>query len=291
MAMSDEDFSYSTDAASQKSPQENERQCEPVYEVPPPNPLGGKTLVVDQSNPQRYPRPSAAIQDAGPDDQIFVCSGIYEDRIFIAEQPIQLIGAGRNQVQIFSRKSGPLYLQRCPRGIISGITFRYVGSDQHLAMNILDSTCTISYCRAKEGILSGIVIYGPQSRPTLMHNEVCFNRESGIFSFAGAQPYISNNLCYANHHFGLAVRDDGTCPDLKRNVCRNNMLSGILLFHRAQALLVENVCKANQHWGLVLTPDCQTTPATDQLVQTNMLVENPRGEMVVTHEPLAEIGR
>jgi len=172
-----------------------------------------------------------------------------------------------------------------------GITFRYVGSDQNSAMNILDSTCTISACRATEGILSGIVVYGPNCRATLIDNEVCRNRESGIFVFAGARPYVAQNRCFANHHFGLAARDPGTHPDFKRNVCTDNMLSGILLFHHAGALMLDNICRDNQHWGFATTPECQTTPARDQLATANTLEPNPRGAIMVTPEPLAEIGR
>jgi Right handed beta helix region len=257
----------------------------------PANPLGGRTLIVDQADSNLYPRPSAAIKDAGPQDLIYIRAGQYEDRLFIAEKPIHIMGAGRDQVQIFSRRSGPLYLQRVPSGHISGITFRYVGSDQHSAMNILDSTCTISQCRAMEGILSGIVIYGPDCQPTLMENEVCSNRESGIFTFAGARPYLTKNVCFDNHHFGLAVRDDGSNPDLTKNFCHHNMLSGILLFHGAKALVLENTCEHNFHWGVVMTPDSHSSPEQEQLLQANTLTNNPRGALIVTHEPLSEIGR
>ena len=263
----------------------------PALNEPPPNPEGGKTLIVDQADPACYPRPSAALKDAGPDDQIFVRPGIYEDRLFGTQQPIHLIGAGRDHVQIFSRRSGPLYLQQIPGGRISGMTFRYVGSDQHSAINIFDSICTITQCRATDGLLSGIVIYGQSCRPSLIENEVCRNRESGIFSFAGAQPYLAKNVCFDNHHFGLAVRDDGTRPDFLKNVCHHNMLSGILLFHGAQAMLLENVCYDNCHWGLVMTPDSKSTPEPDQLLSCNTLAQNPRGACIVTEQPLGEIGR
>ncbi|MGH7165632.1 MAG: right-handed parallel beta-helix repeat-containing protein, partial [Nitrospiraceae bacterium] len=183
------------------------------------------------------------------------------------------------------------YLQRVTGGRLAGITFRYVGSDQNSAMNILDSTCTITACRATEGVLSGVVVYGPNCRPTLIDNEVCRNRESGIFVFAGARPYVAQNHCYANHHFGIAVRDPTTHPDLVRNTCRDNMLSGILLFHHAEAMVLDNTCCDNQHWGLVTTPECQTTPPRDQLAASNRLGPNPRGALTVTLEPLAEIGR
>ena len=263
----------------------------PALNEPPPNPEGGKTLIVDHADAACYPRPSAALKDAGPDDQIFVRPGLYEDRLFATQHPIQLIGAGRDHVQIFSRRSGPLYLQQVPGGRISGMTFRYVGSDQHSAINIFDSTCTITQCRATEGLLSGIVIYGPNCRPSLIGNEVCQNRESGIFCFAGAQPYLAKNVCFHNHHFGLAVRDDGTRPDLIKNICRHNMLSGILLFYGAQALILENECHDNFHWGLVMTPDCRLTPELNQLLSCNALGENPRGTCIVTEQPLGEIGR
>ena len=281
-------FSHPDDSAQDPGPS-NPNQLK--WEEPPANKAGGQTLIVDKTNPQCYPRPSLALKDAGPDDQVFIHPGIYEDRIFVTQKPIHLIGAGRDHVQIFNRKSGPLYLQHVPQGLMSGITFRYVGSDQHSAMNILDSVCTISHCRASEGLLSGIVIYGPECRPTLLENEVCYNRESGIFSFAGAQPYLTKNCCFSNHHFGLAVRDDGTRPDLVKNLCHKNMLSGILLFHQAKALLLENICRDNHQWGLVMTPDCTPTPENDQLIQANTLSENPRGAMVITHEPLLDIGR
>ncbi len=264
---------------------------EETQEIIPPTLEKGNTLFVDATDPQCYPKPSAALKDAGLDDQVFIRPGIYEDRVFVADRNIRLIGAGRNQVQIFSRRSSPLYLQRVPNGRIEGISFRYVGSDQHSAMNILDSVCTISKCRALEGLLSGVVLYGPECRPTLSENEVCYNRESGIFSFAGARPYISQNTCFGNHHFGIAVRDDGTSPDIVRNTCRNNMLSGILLFHSAKALLLENHCHDNQHWGIVMTPDSQSSPEQEKLIEANQLNDNPRGSLIITYEPLAEIGR
>ncbi len=258
---------------------------------PPPNPLGGRTLVVDGRDRDAYVRPSAALKDAKPEDQVFVRPGVYEDKIFITGRSIRLVGAGRDLVQIFSRRGGPLYLQQVTGGRVSGVTFRYIGSDQNSVINILDSTCTVAGCRASEGLLSGVVLYGPNCRPSLIGNEVCHNRESGIFSFAGARPYLAENVCYANHHFGIAARDPETCPDLVRNTCRDNMLSGMLLFHHAEALLVENVCRDNWHWGLVTTPECHTTPPRERLNESNSLGSNPRGAVFVTDAPLAEIGR
>ena len=104
----------------------------PLHE-PPPNPLGGKTLIVDSTKPECFARPSEALNQAESADQIFICPGMYEDRLVVTERPIYLIGAGRDQVTIFSRRSGPCYLQRVSGGQMSGITFRYVGSDQHSA--------------------------------------------------------------------------------------------------------------------------------------------------------------
>ena len=263
----------------------------PILQEPPANPSGGRTLIVDGRDGAAYPRPSAALKDAGPDDQIFIRPGVYEDKIFLVERPVRLIGAGRDVVQVFSRRGGPFYLQRVPSGHVSGMTFRYVGSDQHSAVNLLDSSCTIVHCRAMEGILSGVVIYGPQSQPSLIENEVCRNRESGIFAFAGARPYLAQNLCFDNHHFGIAVRDPETRPDLVRNECRENMLSGMLLFHHAEAMVLENHCHDNQQWGLVRTPECRTTPEDEELLRANRLDRNTRGAIHVTESPLIEIGR
>ena len=262
----------------------------PLHE-PPPNPLGGKTLIVDSTKPECFTLPSEALNQAESEDQIFICPGMYEDRLVVTERPIYLIGAGRDHVTIFSRRSGPCYLQRVSGGQISGITFRYVGSDQHSALNILDSTCTISLCRATDGLLSGVVIYGPDCRPTLLGNEICYNRESGLFSFAGAQPYLRENQCFGNHHFGIAARDQGTRPDIIKNVCRDNMLSGLLLFSQAQALILDNTFEQNAHWGAVLTPDSEPTPKVEELPQSNTFTNNPRGEYTITSEPLADIGR
>jgi len=257
----------------------------------PLNPRGGRTLVVDAGDPGQYARVSDALQDADERDQVYVKPGIYEDKIFLAERPVWLIGAGRDQVQIFSRRGGPLYLQRVPGGRIEGITFRYVGSDQHAALNLLDSTCLITRCRAMEGVLSGVLLYGPHCRATVADTEVCRNRESGIFVFAGAEPRLVGNECRDNHHFGIAVRDRGSHPDIIRNHCEANMLSGMLLFHHAGGLLLENVCTANHHWGVVLTPDAHPTPSLSELGQANRLDGNPRGPSVLSDEPLAEIGR
>ncbi|HKT36098.1 MAG TPA: right-handed parallel beta-helix repeat-containing protein [Nitrospira sp.] len=260
-------------------------------EDPPPNPLGGKTLIVDCQDPALYPRPSAALKEADEFDQVFVRSGVYEDKVFIADRPVFLVGAGRDAVHIFSRRGGPLYLQRVPSGRICGLTFRYIGSDQHSAMNILDSSCTVTQCRATEGILSGVVMYGPECRVTFIENEVCGNRESGIFVFAGAQPRLADNVCRQNHHFGIAVRDPGSHPELVRNRCTDNWLSGMLLFHHAEALLVDNICADNRHWGIVMTPEARVSPARESLAQANVLAPNPRGTIQVTEAPLAEIGR
>src|SRR5437016_14568123 len=89
---------------------------------PPPNPLGGKTLIVDANDGDSYPRPSAALLDAGEHDQVCVRPGIYEDKVFITGRPIHLVGAGRDEVQIFSRPGGPLYLLQVPSGRLPGIT-------------------------------------------------------------------------------------------------------------------------------------------------------------------------
>jgi hypothetical protein len=268
------------------SPEHSTRRQEP-----PPNPLGGKTLIVDWQDPSAYPRPSAALQDAGEQDQVFVRAGVYEDKVFLADRPVLLTGAGRDTVQIFSRLGGPLYLQRVPSGRISGLTFRYVGSDQHSAMNILDSSCTITLCRATEAILSGAIIYGPECRPAFIDNEVSHNRESGIFVFAGAQPRVADNVCRGNHHFGIAVRDAGSHPELVRNRCADNWLSGMLLFHHAEAMLIDNVCVDNWHWGIVVTPESRLSPHREALCESNILSPNPRGPVHVTDDPLSEIGR
>lgn len=257
----------------------------------PSNPAGGKTLIVDATDSACYSLPSVALRDAAEDDQVFIRPGVYEDKIFVSDRPVRLVGAGRDRVQVFCRRSGPLYLQRVPGGRISGITFRYVGSDQHSAINVLDATCVIADCRAMEGVLSGVVLYGPECRTTFTGNEVCRNRESGIFVFAGAQPRVADNRCFDNHHFGIAVRDAGTCPDLVRNRCEDNMLSGMLLFHYGGALLADNQCRDNQHWGVVVTPDAHPNPSPSELASANDLARNPRGAYVVTDQPLEDIGR
>jgi hypothetical protein len=250
-------------------------------EVELENPHGGRTLIVDAADSRCYPRPSAALKEAGDQDQVYVRAGIYEDKIFVSERPVWLVGAGRDSVHIFSRRGGPLYLQRVSAGRISGITFRYVGSDQHSAINVLDSTCVITQCRAMEGILSGVVLYGPECRVVFLENEVCRNRESGIFVFAGAQPRVAQN----------AVRDPGSRPDIVRNLCEANMLSGILLFHHGGGMVVDNICRHNQHWGLLMTPDSHPNPLPDELTGVNDLTQNPRGAMTTTEQPLADIGR
>ncbi|HEU4684877.1 MAG TPA: right-handed parallel beta-helix repeat-containing protein [Nitrospira sp.] len=257
----------------------------------PLNPLGGRTLIVDPKDERAYARPSDALEEAGETDQVFVRAGIYEDKLFLSERPVLLIGEGRDVVQIFSRRGGPLYLQGVKTGRIAGITFRYVGSDQHAAMNLLDSSCTITECRAMNGILSGVLIYGPASRMAFLKNEICDNRESGIFVFAGAQPRLAENLCHRNDHFGIAVRDCGSHPELVRNRCERNMLSGILLFHQAGAFFGDNRCVDNSGWGIVTTPDCACSPAVDALEASNILSPNSRGTIWVTENPLSEIGR
>lgn len=231
------------------------------------------------------------MKEAGPDDQVFIQPGTYEDQLIIRRRPIRLVGAGMDQVQIVCRRGGPCSVEQVPEGLISGITFRYLGSEQYPALHLVDSSCTITACRLSEGILSGIVLYGPEAKPTIRGNEVCHNRESGIFIFGGAHPYVAYNTCYGNYHFGIAVRDRESCPDIVRNTCRDNMLSGILLFQCATAMVLENHCHGNQSWGCVITPDATTTPLPDQLAAANTFAQNPRGDLHITRDPLIEIGR
>jgi len=93
--------------------------------------------------------------------------GIYEDKVFITGRTNSLVGAGRDEVQIFSRRGGAPLSSAGPSGRVSGITFRYVKRsafrDEPARL-----FCTVTQCRATEGILSGVVIYGPRSRPTLL---------------------------------------------------------------------------------------------------------------------------
>jgi hypothetical protein len=41
----------------------------------------------------------------------------------------------------------------------------------------------------------------------------------------------------------------------------------------------------------VTTPECVTTPPRGELTKANQLDDNPRGAVMITHEPLADIGR
>src|SRR2546428_1078778 len=108
-----------------------------ILNEPPPNPAGGDTLIVDASDPSAFERPSAALKHAKPEDQIFIRPGVYEDKIVIMDRPVLLIGAGRDAVQIFSRRGGPLYLQSVTSGRLIGITFRFGGNGLDSALNIL----------------------------------------------------------------------------------------------------------------------------------------------------------
>src|SRR2546427_2302194 len=99
-----------------------------ILNEPPPNPAGGDTLIVDASDPSAFERPSAALKHAKPEDQIFIRPGVYEDKIVIMDRPVLLIGAGRDAVQIFSRRGRPLDPQAAPRGRDMRTTFPYPGS-------------------------------------------------------------------------------------------------------------------------------------------------------------------
>src|SRR2546429_9722297 len=98
-----------------------------ILNEPPPNPAGGDTLIVDASDPSAFERPSAALKHAKPEDQIFIRPGVYEDKIVIVDRPVLLIGAGRDVVQIFSRRGGPLLIQSGPGGALTGFTFPSLG--------------------------------------------------------------------------------------------------------------------------------------------------------------------
>ena len=67
-------------------------------ETIPDNPLGGKTLIVDAEDGRYYSSPSAALQDASEPDQVYIRPGTYEDKIFVTERQVRLVGAGRDLV-------------------------------------------------------------------------------------------------------------------------------------------------------------------------------------------------
>jgi hypothetical protein len=102
---------------------------------------------------------------------------------------------------------------------------------------------------------------------------------------------VADNRCIENHHFGIAVRDPGSHPELVRNRCEANMLSGILLFHHGEGLIVDNICRNNQHWGVLVTPDSHPNPSPQELPKMNQLDGNPRGAYTISDQPLADIGR
>jgi len=177
---------------------------------PPPNSLGGKTLIVDANDGDSYPRPSAALLDAGEHGQAFVRPGIYENKIFITRRPIHLVGVGRDEVQIISRRGGPL----SPAGPKRSHPRHHV-SIRRKRPEFCDKPARFllccDKCRAAESILSGVVIYGPQSRPTFIKNEVCGNRESGI-------------LCLPEHSRGSPTMSAGVTTIL---VLRCGILAAI----------------------------------------------------------------
>lgn len=82
----------------------------------PSNPLGGKTLIVDCSGQNKYMLPSEAIHDMGESDQVYVRPGIYEDKIFVSQRPIRLVGAGRDLVQIFHGAEALFTYKKCRKG-------------------------------------------------------------------------------------------------------------------------------------------------------------------------------
>ena len=62
---------------------------------PPPNPLGGKTLTVDANDADSYPRPSAALLDAGEQDQVFApesmkTKSLLQGGLFIWWGPVEM---------------------------------------------------------------------------------------------------------------------------------------------------------------------------------------------------------
>jgi hypothetical protein len=82
----------------------------------PSNLSGGQILMVDAANPRCSPLPSIALCDTAEHDPTYLRPGIYEDKIFAAGRPFRLIGAGRDHVQIFCRRGGPLSLRRVSGG-------------------------------------------------------------------------------------------------------------------------------------------------------------------------------
>jgi len=121
---------------------------------PPPNSIRGKTLIVDAKDATRT-RDTVrhySMQE-NMTRSLFVPGSTRKKSLSRGDRSFG--GAGRDEVRFFPSWGAPLS-QQVPSGRISGITFRYVGSDQNSAMNLLDSSCAVTQCRATEGILSGV---------------------------------------------------------------------------------------------------------------------------------------
>jgi len=254
--------------------------------APPPT-RRRDTLIVDARNPVAFERPSAALKHAKRGPDLHPARRLRgQDRHPGPAHPADRRGTGC--VQISAGGAGRCISQSVPSGRIMGITFRYVGSDQNSAMNILDSTCTISACPQPKASCRGSSCTA-QLRATMNRQRGLLQRESGIFVFAGARPYVAQNRCFANHHFGLAPATPTRARISRATSAPNNMLSGILLFHHAEALDAGQHLLRQQHWGFVTTRSARPRRA-GPTGGANTLQPNPRGAIMVTHEPLAEIG-
>ena len=176
----------------------------------------GKKIVV----PKDAPTISAGLDRAEAGDTVFVCNGVYKERV-VLKDGVVLLGESTRETVI--------------RGKGRGILVK--GADKAVIRNF-------SIENGEKGILCENV------NMVIEHNCVSNNRSSGIHCLV-TLPMIRNNVVFRNGGTGIFCETVRSLKTLvENNVIAENGYSGMMLAGNSEVLIQNNVFIRNKQFGI-----------------------------------------
>jgi parallel beta-helix repeat protein len=222
--------------------------------------------------PENYPSISAAVDNASPNEVIFVKSGVYYENLLI-NKSLTLIGEdSKNTILIgtggIERGQNTVVTLAADHVKISGFTIEslnYSIASYHASgISIKGDNCTIA------GNIIRNTYYGifcsSQSSITISENNITSNLKDGVRFCGGSLNKISKNSITENTQSGIAI--EGYSNTIARNKIKNNGRGiGIGSSH---SLVFGNNLNGNDESGLYFV-------GSNNIVSANKISENKWG--------------
>jgi len=175
-------------------------------------------ITVDDSGGAMYTSIQAAIDDAGPGDEIHVDSGTYIENVNVDKQ-LTLIGEGADKVTVQAVSSDDHVFHVTANWVnISG--FKVTGATDYYMSGIY--LYSVNNCNISENTLSnnyhGIVLWY-YSNNNMLQNNNASNNDNGIHLSHSSHNTLTNNIANSNNEWGIYLAESGD------NTLINNRMS------------------------------------------------------------------